>query len=378
MSQRPLRPGPPLRRSRPIELQGAEILRDVAVIGFAQETAVDDRERNEVEIVSPVVREAIARSGMKRRDIDFTISGSCDYLAGGPFTFVMGLDGVGAWPPVKESHVEMDAAWALYEAWVAIQTGDVDSAIIYGFGKASLGDLHEIWTLQTDPYTVATLWPSMVDMAALQADAYLTSSGRTDRDLAEVAARQPAQRAGQPARGGLGGRERRRPARPAGHPPAAARQRHRTGHRRRGRDRDRGRRRRQAVLRAAGLDPRHRAPGRPAAHRAAGPGHGAVGRRWRRRRPARADGAIDVAEIHAQFSHEELILREALGLGDGVDVNPSGGALTSNPMMAAGLVRIGEVANRIIDGRAGRGVAHAAQGPCLQQNLVCVLEGEAN
>jgi acetyl-CoA acetyltransferase len=56
-------------------------------------------------------------------------------------------------------------------------------------------------------------------------------------------------------------------------------------------------------------------------------------------------------------------------------VNPSGGALTSNPMMASGLVRIGEVADRIIDGRAGRGLAHAAQGPCLQQNLVCVLEG---
>jgi hypothetical protein len=26
-------------------------------------------------------------------------------------------------------------------------------------------------------------------------------------------------------------------------------------------------------------------------------------------------------------------------------------------------------------GGAGRGLAHAAQGPCLQQNLVCVLEG---
>jgi acetyl-CoA acetyltransferase len=88
-----------------------------------------------------------------------------------------------------------------------------------------------------------------------------------------------------------------------------------------------------------------------------------------------ADGEIDVAEIHAQFSHEELILREALNIGDGVDVNPSGGALTSNPMMAAGLVRIGEVADRIVDGRASRGIAHAAQGPCLQQNLVCVLEG---
>jgi acetyl-CoA acetyltransferase len=90
---------------------------------------------------------------------------------------------------------------------------------------------------------------------------------------------------------------------------------------------------------------------------------------------AGADGALDVAELHTQFSHEELILRQALGLADGTDVNPSGGPLTGNPMMAAGLVRIGEVAERIADGRAGRGLAHAAQGPCLQQNLVCVLEG---
>jgi hypothetical protein len=44
--------------------------------------------------------------------------------------------------------------------------------------------------------------------------------------------------------------------------------------------------------------------------------------------------------------------------------------------MTAGLTRIGEVAQRILDGEAGRGVAHATSGPCLQQNLVCVLEGE--
>jgi len=36
-------------------------------------------------------------SGLARHDIGFTISGSCDYLSGGPFTFVQGLDGVGAW-----------------------------------------------------------------------------------------------------------------------------------------------------------------------------------------------------------------------------------------------------------------------------------------
>lgn len=335
---------------------------------------MNDRERNEVEFVSPVVREAIERSGMKRADIDFTISGSCDYLAGGPFTFVMGLDGVGAWPPVKESHVEMDAAWALYEAWVAIQTGDVDSAIIYGFGKASLGDLHEIWTLQTDPYTVAPLWPSMVDLAALQADTYLAASGRSDRDLAEVAARSRRNAQSNPhavvsedasVDDLLGRPVTHRPLRETDIAPIT------DG---------------AAAIVIAADDVATRYCERPAwirgiEHRidpqhvglrdlATAPSAAAAGRH-----AGVADGAIDVAEIHAQFSHEELILREALNLADDVDVNPSGGALTSNPMMAVGLIRIGEVASRIIDGRAGRGIAHAAQGPCLQQNLVCVLEG---
>jgi len=87
-------------------------------------------------------------------------------------------------------------------------------------------------------------------------------------------------------------------------------------------------------------------------------------------------GPIDVAELHAPFTHQEWILREALGLGDEVVINPSGGALAANPMMAAGLVRIGEAARRIAEGKARRAVAHATSGPCLQQNLVCVLEGD--
>jgi hypothetical protein len=44
--------------------------------------------------------------------------------------------------------------------------------------------------------------------------------------------------------------------------------------------------------------------------------------------------------------------------------------------MATGLVRVIEVAQRIMDGEAGRGVAHASSGPALQQNLLCVLEGD--
>jgi len=85
---------------------------------------------------------------------------------------------------------------------------------------------------------------------------------------------------------------------------------------------------------------------------------------------------VDVAELHAPFTHQELLLREALRLADGVDVNPSGGALCGNPMFAAGLARIGMAAQAVMTGRAGRALGHATSGPALQQNLVCVLEGQ--
>ena len=66
-------------------------------------------------------------------------------------------------------------------------------------------------------------------------------------------------------------------------------------------------------------------------------------------------GPLDVAELSSTFSPQEIILREALGLGDDANVNPSGGALAANPVMATGLVRIGEVAQRIVEGSRGSG-----------------------
>ena len=152
--------------------------------------AQGDAVHNEVEIITPGHPRSGAESGIPRDEIGFTCSGSLDYLFGGPFAFVQGLDAVGAWPPIRESHVEMDAAWALYEAWVAIQTGEVDTALIYGFGKSSPGDLHEIMTLQPDPYYLAAAVAVDGRLAALQARALpRRERARPRRDLAEVAAR---------------------------------------------------------------------------------------------------------------------------------------------------------------------------------------------
>ena len=64
------------------------------------------------------------------------------------------------------------------------------------------------------------------------------------------------------------------------------------------------------------------------------------------------------------------MLAEALGLGDDVVINPSGGALAANPVMATGLVRIGEAASRIFDeAAAGRSPTRLGSVPATEHGL---------
>lgn len=346
--------------------------REVAVVAFAQS---DHRRRtdelSEVEMVMPVLHQVLARTGLKTGEIGFTCSGSSDYLAGRAFSFTMTLDGVGAWPPISESHVEMDGAWALYEAWVKIQTGEADTALVYAYGKSSPGPVRDVLTRQLDPYYLAPLWPDSVALAALQAQA-LIDAGETDEPaLAAIGARSRASaEAGNPHAQLAGavpqGDYQVRPLRTGDCPPigdGAA-----------------------AVILAAG-DTARRLCERPAwitgiDHRIEAHGLGlrdltdSVSTRLAAERAGLFEAPVDTAELHAPFSSQEVVLRKALGLEGGVSVNPSGGALAANPIMAAGLIRIGEAAARIHRGASDRAVAHATSGPCLQQNLVAVLEGD--
>jgi acetyl-CoA acetyltransferase len=352
-------------------------MRDVAIVSFAEMPAVRrEWDREEVEMLVPVIGEAIDRSGIGRREIGFTVSGSSDFLTGRPFSFVIALDAVGAWPPIEESHVEMDGAWALYEAWVRLQHGDIDTALVYAFGRSSLGDVASVLSLQLDPYYVAPLWPDAVSLAALQARALLDAGRTTERAMAEIAARSRKSALANPAahlRGDasvdalLAAPYLVAPLRKHDCPPVSDGA--------------------CAMVLAVG-DRARRACARPAWIR--GIDHriepASLGARDLTRSPstrlaaahAGALGApVDVAELHAPFTHQEVILTDALGLGPAVSVNPSGGALAANPIMVAGLTRVGAAARRIHDGGARRAVAHATSGPCLQQNLVCVLEGDS-
>ncbi|SNR57747.1 Acetyl-CoA acetyltransferase [Haloechinothrix alba] len=347
---------------------------NVAVVGFAQAPNVRNTQgtTNGVEMLVPTLAEAFEQTGLSKSDIGFWCSGSSDYLAGRAFSFISAVDAIGAFPPINESHVEMDAAWALYEAWVKILTGEVDTALVYGFGKSSAGTLRRVLSLQLDPYVAGPLWPDSISIAGLQARLGLESGRWTEEAMAEVAARSladattndRAQRSGDAEVAEL-------LANPVVADPLRA---HDIAPVTDG----------ASVVVLAAEERAREIVDRPAVitgfeHRIDSPSLGSrdLTDSPSTRAAAAAAGidGVELAELHAPFTHQELILREALGLDSGVRVNPSGGALAANPMFAAGLTRIGEAAKQIIDGTAGKVLAHATSGPALQQNLVTVLEG---
>jgi acetyl-CoA acetyltransferase len=339
------------------------VTRPVAIVSFAT-TAVERTELTETQLLYPVVNEAIAQSGLTRNDIQFTCAGSCDYLQGAPFAFVSNLEATGAWPPISESHVEMDGAWALYEAWVRLQDGDIDVALAFGSGVSSRSkNLDEVMNVQLDPYYLMPLWPGHLAFAALQARQLLDNSDYTERDFAEVALRS-GRDAGRSVDQLLEQPYVASPLRAHDLPPVT----------------DgaaavvlvAGDRAKDVCSRPAwitGID--HRTDAHYPGVRELAASNSA---RVAAEKAGVGQGEVEVAELYAAFSPQELILRDALGLGEKVEVNPSGGALAAHPFMAAGLNRIGEAFRQINQNGRNRVVAHATSGPALQQNLVCVLE----
>jgi acetyl-CoA acetyltransferase len=346
---------------------------DIAVVGWAQTPMTRRTDLSETQLLLRAITGALEPLGLTRADVDFTCLGSCDYITGQAFSFVSNLDAIGAWPPKRDSHVEMDGAWALYEAWLRLQEGDIEIAVVTGSGRSSTGDPALIYPMEMDPFFLAPIGADPLTFAALQARAAIAAGIADERAMAEVAvrSRRDAKQNPDAQVSGDGDVDAllsepyvRAPLRRHDLPPitdGAAAMVLATG------DRARQLRGRPAFI--TGFDhrtechnPAYRdladSPSTRIAAEAAGLG----------------SGPVEVAELQAAFTHEELLLRHALGLGDDVAVNTSGGALASNPIMATGLARIGYAANHVFDG-GNRALAHSTSGPCLQQNLICILEG---
>ena len=347
---------------------------DVAIVGYGQVPSVRCTEITETQMVLDVTQQALRMAGVDRHDIGFTVSGSCDYLAGQAFAFVQTIEAIGAWPPISESHVEMDGAWAMYEGWTRLQEGDVDLVLVYSHGRSSPGTPWQVWPLQLDPYHLAPLGLDPWSLAALQARALLDAGVASERDFAEVVARnranavdnEYAQVSGKfDVDALLAEPYVRNPLRRHDLPPisdGAAAVVLAT--------RDRAAALAERPVWITGID--HRID----IHQ---PGMRDLTVSASTTRAAQVAGVaerpVQVAELSAPFSPQEVILRQALGLDGSVEVNPSGGALAANPVMVTGLVRVIEAARQVRERGRDRVLAHATAGQALQQNLVCILEG---
>ncbi len=348
---------------------------DICIVAFSQSACLAQAgAANEVELIMPELEAVYRQVGISNaQDVDFVCSGSCDYLQGAAFAFVSGVDALGAVPPIQESHVEMDAAWALYEAVLKIRMGHAESALVYGFSKSSPGELPIVLSQQLDPYYLAPQWIDSISLAALQARLMLDRGIIELTDMAAVVAssrrcaieNKKAQLSGQFSVSDLLKEpEYVSPLRRADCSPISD-----------GASamiictKSKAEEWNVPFARLVGID--HRIETHNLGMRDLTTSHST---RLVAEALAIHSDSLDIAELYAPFSHQQLILEKSLELRPETDINPSGGVLAGNLMMASGLSRVGEVFDRIVDGKARRGLAHATSGPCLQHNLLAILE----
>src|SRR6266568_839021 len=128
---------------------------DIAIVGWSVSPMVRNTDKTEVQMLLEVITGAVGDAGITRKEVDFTCAGSCDYVAGQAFSFVQNIDAIGAWPPKRDSHVEIDVACAM------------------GSGRSSTADPALIYPMEMDPFYLAPLGADPLSFSALQARALI-------------------------------------------------------------------------------------------------------------------------------------------------------------------------------------------------------------
>jgi acetyl-CoA C-acetyltransferase len=369
-------------------------MRRVAIIGSNQSRHERRKaDQNVEDIIYGSVRGLLDQASLDIRDVDAVIGAGDDVLDGRSISNVFTAEYAGAFLK-EESKVEDDGAYAASYAFMRIASGACETALVYGYSKGSDSSPQHYSGMIADPLYLRPLGVEAITAAALQAQCYFSRYNVTEEQAALVAVKNRkhalsnpfAQLSGEfsvedvmrsPM---LASPIKRLDASPVSDGCCA--------------------------LLLASEDAVKRFQMKPAWIRGLSfftdsfyPGHRdlteirsahkAAERAYKMANIHDPEKEIAFAEIHEPFSFQELMMYEALGIcekgeggkfaesgatGEGgrLPVNLSGGALSANPIFAAGLIRLAEAANRISE-RGGNAVAHATSGFCLQSNIVYVL-----
>jgi acetyl-CoA C-acetyltransferase len=374
----------------------ASDLKRVAVVSSAQTQLRESWAGvQQVDLIFSAVSDALRGASLGISDVDVVIDSGSDVLDGRSISNCGFLGSMGAHFK-EESRVEEDGLWSAAYAMNKIAAGAAKVALVVAYSKPSEADVALYYSSLADPFYQRPVGLDHLSAAGLMANQYLSVTGLDEDVLADVAAYDWARAAANPLvetgeapdRAAIAEAERvaeplrlwqvSRPLDGAVAVVLAAEEvaRRCTSN--------------PVWLTGAGsaMDSHLLADRKPAELEAC-----AQAAKTAYHRAGVSDpSAFHLAEVSAGSAADELMILEALGLaGVGkatelygasapLAVNPSGGAIPADPIMATGLVRLSE-ASRALAGQVDRGVpgaalavVHGSGGLGMQNHCVFTLE----
>jgi acetyl-CoA C-acetyltransferase len=378
--------------------------RRVAIVACAQTPYESKKEQSREMMVYEAVRDLLQAAGISKSDVDTVVSAQNDYLEGRTISNMRTVGSLAAFMK-EETKVEMDGAFAAFYALARVLSGVHDIAIVAGESMASCYPAYLPMTWTLDPgFDRPNRFLNEISGAAIQAGAYMNRYGVSEDQVAGVSVKNLGNAAKNPFAlrkmpditldKVMDSRMLYSPIRELNAYPLT------DG---------------ACALLLAAEEKAFEITDKPVWIEGVGNCHGSyhLGDRdlagcdslktaaeaaYRMAGIEDPAKELDVVEVHENYSHEELIFYEALGLckqgegagllGEGITaiggdlpVNASGGGLSANPLCATGLIRIveaamqlrGEAGEHQVPGEPETALAHGQNGICAQQNAVFIL-----
>jgi acetyl-CoA C-acetyltransferase len=367
--------------------------RRVAVVNSAQTVLTPAwSDRQHIDLISEAVVGALKGTGLRIEDVDFVIDSGSDFLDGRSISNCGFLGAMGAHHK-EESRVEEDGLWSLTYAANKIAGGSARVGLVVAYSKPSESDVRNYWTGLLEPFLQRPVGLDQHSAAGLYAQRYLAAAGLKADDLRSVSTRawelavanpyvdiaevpQSEEFWNNPVSTPLRASDMARPVDGAVAVLVAsadvadqvtASPVWLTGH-------------------GSAIDQHFLAAREPDSL----PACAAAARSALRMAGVEDVRSFDLAEVAATSTVGELMVLEALGLADAhrgidayagsTDINPSGGALPADVIMATGLVRLHEAAARLA-GRTGyampdatSALVHGTGGFAMQNHCVVTME----
>jgi acetyl-CoA C-acetyltransferase len=352
-------------------------------------------ELQHVDLISTAVDRALRGTGLGIQDVDFVIDSGSDILDGRSISNCGFLGAMGAHHK-EESRVEEDGLWAALYAATKIASGSAQVGLVVAYSKPSESDVNAFYATQCEPFAERPVGFDHAAACGLQAQQYLAEADVTEEDLAAIvahdwagAARNPMVRVARApsvhdvrtsplAAAPLRALELARPVDGAVALVLASR--------------DVAERVTSTPVWITGIGTASDQHSFVLRERGALPSCRAAAEMAYKRASLRDPASASLAETGAGSVVGQLLVLEALGLaepgraarlyreGSTVALNPSGGSLPADPIMATGLVRLGEAALQLarrVDHAppgASSAIVHGTGGVGMQNHCVFTLE----